>query len=250
MVVGSVRERLTARIAETTTQEQAWLVLAARALAGGSDLSYEIDGEANKTTTDPVVVNPDAAALGRGLHVKNTGDRPVWVQVTARGVPRDPQPAASVGLSVQRDFLTLDGQTADLTKVRQNDRLIVSLHGRQEDLGYHEVALLDLLPAGFEIEGVMTDETVKSYPFVGEVTPTRIAEGRDDRFFAALNLGIRPYRWWNDEDTKFGRNFHVAYIVRAVTPGSFALPAVEVEDMYNPRVFARSGMGKVQIAPR
>jgi alpha-2-macroglobulin len=250
MVVGSVRERLTARIAQTTTQEQAWLVLAARALAGGSDLSYEIDGDANKTTTDPVVVNPDAAELGRGLRVKNTGERPVWVQVTARGVPRDPQPAASAGLSVQRDFLTLDGQAADLANVRQNDRLIVSLHGRQEDTGYHEVALLDLLPAGFEIEGVMTDDTVKSYPFVGEVTPTRIAEGRDDRFFAALNLGIRPYRWWNDEDTKFGRNFHVAYMVRAVTPGSFALPAVEVEDMYNPRVFARSGMGKVQIVPR
>ena len=44
--------------------------------------------------------------------------------------------------------------------------------------------------------------------------------------------------------------FHVAYIVRAVTPGSFALPAVNVSDMYAPRVYARSGMGRVAIAPR
>jgi hypothetical protein len=251
MVVGSVRERLAARIADTTTQEQAWLVLAARALGGGSgEFAYEVDGAARTATSDPVVMNPDAAALARGLRVKNTSERPVWVQVTARGVPRDPLPASSAGLTVRRDFLTLDGQKADLSKVRQNDRLIVSLQGEQQDRGYHEVALLDLLPAGFEIEAVLTEETVKSYPFLTKVTPTRIAEGRDDRFFAAFNLGVRPYRWWNDEDNKFGRDFHVAYMVRAVTPGSFALPAVEVEDMYNPRVFARSGMGKVEIAPR
>lgn len=252
MVVGSVRERLAARIADTTTQEQAWLVLAARALSGGGtgELDYEVDGAARKATSDPVVMNPDAASLTHGLRVKNTGDRPLWVQVTARGVPRDPLPASSAGLTVQRDFLTLDGRKADLSKVRQNDRLIVSLQGDQQDQGYHEVALLDLLPAGFEIEAVLTEETVKSYPFLANVTPTRIAEGRDDRFFAAFNLGVRPYRWWNDEDNKFGRDFHVAYMVRAVTPGAFSLPAVEVEDMYNPRVFARSGMGKVEIAPR
>ena len=48
----------------------------------------------------------------------------------------------------------------------------------------------------------------------------------------------------------FTNSFHVAYIVRAVTPGSFALPAVNVSDMYAPRVYARSGMGRVAIAPR
>jgi len=74
------------------------------------------------------------------------------------------------------------------------------------------VALLDLLPAGFEIEAVLTEETVKSYPFLTKVTPDSHREGRDDRFFAAFNLGVRPYRWWNDEDNKFGRDFHVAYM--------------------------------------
>ena len=41
-----------------------------------------------------------------------------------------------------------------------------------------------------------------------------------------------------------------ADVVRAVTPGSFVLPAVNVSDMYAPRVYARSGMGNVAIAPR
>jgi alpha-2-macroglobulin len=112
------------------------------------------------------------------------------------------------------------------------------------------VALLDLLPAGFEIESVVNDETVKSFPFLPKITPTRISEARDDRFFAAFDLGQRLYRSWWDEDKNYTNSFHVAYVVRAVTPGSFALPAVNVSDMYAPRIYARSDMGRVTIAPR
>ena len=116
---------------------------------------------------------------------------------------------------------------------------------------YHEVALLDLLPAGFEIESVLNEDTVKSFPFLAKLSETRIAEARDDRFFASFNLGRRTYRsWWDDAADSVTNSFHVAYIVRAVTPGSFTLPAVNASDMYAPRVYARSGMGRVVIAPR
>ena len=77
------------------------------------------------------MINPDAAAIERGVHVKNEGERPIWLQVTARGVPKDPQPAAEAGLSVERSYYTLDGKKADLAKVRQNDRLVVSIDGLQ-----------------------------------------------------------------------------------------------------------------------
>lgn len=250
-VVGSVRERLAARVDETTTQEQAWLVLAARALSGGGELAYSVDGQAKKSTSEPVVLNPDGAALARGLHIRNDGDKPVWLQVTARGVPKDPQPAATQGLTVERSYYTLDGQPADLATLRQNDRVIVSLEGRNLEGGYHEAVLLDLLPAGLEIESVLNDDTIKSFPFLSAITPTRIAEARDDRFFAAFDLGKRPYRnWWAFGDDKPGYSFHVAYIARAVTPGSFALPAAQVSDMYAPRFYGRTAMGRITIAPR
>jgi uncharacterized protein YfaS (alpha-2-macroglobulin family) len=126
----------------------------------------------------------------------------------------------------------------------------VSVSGRNLEGGYHEVALLDLLPAGFEIESVLNEETAKSFPFLAKLTVPRIAEGRDDRFFASFNLGDRPYRSWWDSENRFGNSYHVAYIVRAVTPGTFALPAVNVSDMYAPRVYARSAMGNVTVAPR
>jgi uncharacterized protein YfaS (alpha-2-macroglobulin family) len=38
--------------------------------------------------------------------------------------------------------------------------------------------------------------------------------------------------------------------VRAVTPGRFALPAVNVSDMYAPRIYGRTAMGTVTIAPK
>jgi uncharacterized protein YfaS (alpha-2-macroglobulin family) len=170
--------------------------------------------------------------------------------VTARGVPKEPQPPASQGLSLTRSHYTLDGLEADLSKLRQNDRLIVSIYGRNLEGGYHEAALLDLLPAGFEIEAVLDEETAKSFPFLAKLTPTRIAEARDDRFFAAFDLGTRPYPSWAGSRSGEVNSFHVAYIVRAVTPGSFVLPAVHVSDMYAPRVYARSDMGRVTIEPR
>jgi len=212
-----------------------------------------LDGERKTGTRDPVVLNPDGAAIARGVRVKNEGDGTVWMQVTARGVPNEPLPAATQGLSVQREFLTLDGRPADLRRLRQNERLIVSISGRNLEGGYHEMALLDLLPAGFEIETVLTEEKAKSFTFLPKLTETRIAEGRDDRFFASLNLGRRTYRSWWDSDEELKRSvnsFQVAYVVRAVTPGSFALPAVNVSDMYAPRVYGRSAMGRVEIAPR
>ena len=45
----------------------------------------------------------------------------------------------------------------------------------------------------------------------------------------------------------YGEPLTVAYVVRAVTPGDFAMPGVVVEDMYRPTVFARSAPGRVTI---
>ena len=54
------------------------------------------------------------------------------------------------------------------------------------------------------------------------------------------------------EDRRFDDHWGVDPVaaVRAVTPGTFALPAVNVSDMYAPRIYARSTMGRVEIAPR
>ena len=56
--------------------------------------------------------------------------------------------------------------------------------------------------------------------------------------------------WRRSTCNGVGANSRSPYIVRAVTPGTFRMPAVYVEDMYKPRYFARSSrMATVTIAP-
>ena len=43
--------------------------------------------------------------------------------------------------------------------------------------------------------------------------------------------------------------FTVAYVVRAVSPGKYVLPQAYVEDMYNPSRYGRSGTGTVEVRP-
>jgi len=62
------------------------------------------------------------------------------------------------------------------------------------------------------------------------------SEFRDDRFTAAFDRGqdSRPV-------------FTVAYVVRAVSPGTYVLPQAVVEDMYRPDRFGRTATGTIDI---
>ena len=203
-VASLVGERLNANVDHTTTQEQAWLVMAAHAMAGsGGGLVYSVDGERKSATRDPVVINPGQAAIARGVRVKNEGDGTVWMQVTARGVPNEPLPAATQGLSVQREFLTLTagaptcGACARTSGYRVDQR-------PQPRGGYHEVALLDLLPAGFEIETVLTEERLSpSLPAHAH----RDARPRGPRRPVLRLVQPRPadLRSWSDSDEELKR---------------------------------------------
>ncbi len=72
-------------------------------------------------------------------------------------------------------------------------------------------------------------------------------EFRDDRFVAAFDLGA-------DEGQQSGSGrpvtFTVAYMVRAVSPGSYVHPAATVEDMYRPERFARTASGRLEVTAR
>ena len=192
---------------DTTTQEQAWLVLAARAMSGGGELAYSVDGQPRKSATEPVVINPDQAAIARGMRVTQRRRAPgLAAGDGARRADAIRSPPPPKGLSVAAPVPDARRASPPTSRrLRQNDRLIVSIDGRNLDGGYHEVALLDLLPAGFEIESVLNEETVKSFPFLSKLTETRIAEARDDRFFASFNLGRRSptARWWDDATNSF-----------------------------------------------
>ena len=235
----------------TTTQEKAWLLMAAYATlqGGGGKLDLVVDGQAVKPDRDPATFDVDVKA-GKKVTVKNAASGEVWATVSVRGVPTQSLPPEQKGIQVHRDFLALDGKPVDLAKVRQNDRLIVVVSVANQSRVYREIALLDLLPAGLEIEGVLPEDN--AYKFLPKLSKVSTAEARDDRFFSAFTLGKRTVaealrHWYTEEDRSGVR---LAYIVRAVTPGTYALPAVQAEDMYDPQTVARGAPGKLTVLPR
>ena len=60
-------------------------------------------------------------------------------------------------------------------------------------------------------------------------------EARTDQFVAA-------FRYVNDY-----KKFTTAYMVRAVSPGTFVLPGATVEDMYRPELRANTDAGRIEI---
>ena len=142
-------------------------------------------------------------------------------------------------MQVDKTILNTRGEAVDLASVVQGDRLVVSLTLIPERQAMASYVIADLLPAGFEIEGVLTAEDGAPngpYAFLGELSYPQIAEARDDRFVAAI-------------ESRRGRSERFAYVVRAVTAGEFAMPGVVAEDMYMPDVTARSASSRVAIRP-
>ena len=108
------------------------------------------------------------------------------------------------------------------------------------------VVIADMLPAGFEIEtilrpedGLRRDGKKGPYQWLGAIASFDMTEARDDRFIASK----RFFRYYNQRKT--GET--AAYIVRAVTPGDFAMPAALIEDMYRPEDLARTAVSRISI---
>jgi alpha-2-macroglobulin len=160
--------------------------------------------------------------------------------VSASGAPTLPEPAAERGFKIERLYYTTQGQPVDITRVRQNQRMVVVLKITEREPQFGRIIVADHLPAGFEIENprlVSSGETGTLSWITNAVEPVS-TEFRDDRFSAAFNR--------NSTDAPV---FTVAYMVRAVSPGHYVLPQAEVEDMYRPGRFGRTGTGSFELEP-
>lgn len=224
----------------TSTQENAWMILAAEALNRDTGaISVTVDGAAQPGSFYRTYRAP---TLERGaVRIGNAGAGPAELVVSVSGSPIGPEPAASRGYSIERKYYKLDGAETDLSRVRQGDRFVAVLTVTEPQALYARVLLVDRLPAGLEIDNprLVDSETIGALDWLQtEVTPTH-AEYRDDRFVAAFDRSAQQPATWQ-----------VAYTVRAVAPGRYVHPAAIVEDMYRPDRFGRTGFGSVEVTAR
>ncbi|ORE93105.1 large extracellular alpha-helical protein [Stappia sp. 22II-S9-Z10] len=220
-----------------STQEAAWLLLGAEALRSERH-GITVAGTPEETPFSRAV---GAADLGTGLIITNSDTTPLAVATTVAGTPLTPQPPVSAGLTVERAFLSLDGEPVEVATVAQNTRLVVSLTVTKTVADAMRIMLTDLLPAGFEIENprLVAEGDIAAVPLARIGQAPEHTEFRDDRFAAAWDLGR------GNENAPIT----VSYVVRAVTPGTFTLPAPEVSAIYEPAFVARGAAGSVTVVP-
>jgi uncharacterized protein YfaS (alpha-2-macroglobulin family) len=219
-----------------STQEQAWMLLAARALAEGSNaVSLDVNGTAH---TGNYATELDGKDLpGNPVTITNRGSAPVDAVVTTVAAPAQPLPAGGEGFSIERNYYHLDGSPANVSTAGQNERFVVVLRVIEENAWPSRVLVTDLLPAGFEIDNpsIVDSASLANFEWLPSSNHAHV-EFRDDRFVAAF-----------DRSAGSDREMVMAYVVRAVTPGVYAHPAAHVEDMYRPQFHARTGDGYMEV---
>ena len=158
------------------------------------------------------------------LTVPEGGDS-LFFEVSDQGFDRTvPQDSLAEGLEVTRSYLDAEGSA--VTKVAQGDVVTVSVTARAYGGVVNDVAIVDMLPGGFEME---LSSGVKAEGVPGAWRSDR----REDRMLLFTSLGPEPSTF--------------TYRLRAVNRGSYALPAVQAEAMYDRSLRAHASGGRVTV---
>ncbi|CUH79831.1 alpha-2-macroglobulin family protein [Tropicibacter naphthalenivorans] len=231
------RDALALRISSVdralSTQEQSWALLAAHAMVTDPTVSgLALNGA---PLAGPFVRRLDGETL-EPMALTNTSNQPADVTLTTLGVPDVATDATGYGYALSRDYYTLDGQKIS-GPVEAGTRLVAVLTIHPAEKTRARLIVDDALPAGFEIDNpsLLRSGDVRALDWLDTFSAEH-AEFRSDRFIAALDYGgTKPIR--------------LAYILRAVSPGTFHHPAALVEDMYRPDYRATTASGQVTVLP-
>lgn len=231
---------LSAKVADTLAHRQ-WLSTQERlALLRLARFDPAVDWQARVTSSLGSGSLSGSAPLQQGAPealaasaVTNEGKGSLYVQRTLVGYPEKAPTRLSQGISVTRSWFNSDGQPFAPAKVKVGDLVVVRLNVSSES-AVPDALLVEMVPAGFELENPALGNSIKLEELSIEGKPAwqsewndylKHQEFRDDRYTAALDLSE-------------GSNQQLVYLMRAVTPGRYQVPPTQVEDMYRPELRA------------
>ncbi|WP_417456141.1 alpha-2-macroglobulin family protein [Kordiimonas sp.] len=222
-----------------STQEMAWISRAAAAFSGPGEtqLRASVGGVAVSAVSGLWTGEIGKDVPPGEISITNDGATELRLIRAIRGVPTKAPDAVSNGFEIARNYFDMSGKPVDPKAAKRNDRMVVLIEGRATVNAVRDSLIVDMLPAGFEIETTEVD----SLDFLPTLSSTDFSDARDDRFVAAVQLGERT--GWRKS------RFRVAYIVRAITPGEFVLPGTFVEDMYQPQYHAQGEATRMEVRP-
>lgn len=197
--------------------------------SGSMDFSYSWNGQPPVTisTEYPIAqrsLSPAEDSLAGTLEIRNTGSITLYPRLTVEGIPPlGQEKAAENGLSLSVKYLDLDLNPikSDIFELGTDIIAEIQIGNAGKQSAYQDMALSHLVPAGWEINNVRLDDPVL------QGSTVEYQDIRDDRIYTYFDLA-------------YGSTKTFRYLLKASYLGSFYLPLIKVEAMYDATINART----------
>ena len=211
-----------------STQEMSLILRAAKSI----DIkSSKLNILVNKRVYNGKEFKKSFSNLSNLPKIKNISNSQLWYSISFIATPKPSSfdMTQNRGFSIKKEFFDTFGKKIDLKNIKQGSEIVVVLSGKITNSAIKNPLIIDLLPAGFEIENpnITGYDITTSLKWLKDISSADNQEYRDDRYISALKEGATG-------------EFKFAYALRAVTKGKFALAPTTISDMYKPQFRAFS----------
>lgn len=222
-----------------STQSTAFALVAmarlAEKFAGSIDIDWSLNGAKQPSVKSARAVYqasiPTSPSSGK-VTLKNKGTGSIYTSLISRTqLMNDTLPAISDNLRLVVMYTDMNGSPIDIAKLKQGTDFVatVVVGNISGTTNYQDIALTHIIPSGWEVynEGLFGGESGETSSFV-------YRDIRDDRVLTYFGLN-------RNQSKEFKVRLQASYA------GSFTLPAVQCEAMYDPTVQARTKAGHVTV---
>lgn len=161
-------------------------------------------------------------STAKAVQFDSSNDKPYFYQLIQTGFDKDPiVDSISQGMTINRDYRDLKGNI--LKEFKLGEEFEVHIQVRSTDDNYYtNVAIVDLLPGGFEVQR----DSIKNLPI-------DYADIREDRvvFFTNVNQTSKE----------------IIYRIKPTSIGTFILPSLFAQSLYNPNAKAVTSQGLLTV---
>jgi uncharacterized protein YfaS (alpha-2-macroglobulin family) len=228
-----------------STQTTAYCLIAISRFTGsgagkGIHASYAINGGVPvKIETGKALASADMGLgksfTGGTLKMMNEGNNILYARIVLQGIPaKGDMTSAQNGLKMSVAYFTTDGKKLDPASLPQGINFIAEVMVTNPGMrgAYHQMALTQIFPSGWEIINSRMSEVAQS---ATQTSPFTYQDVRDDRVNTYFDL--EPYR---------SKVFRI--MLNSTYLGKFYLPAVYCSAMYDNTINARIPGKWVEIA--
>ena len=219
------------------TQSTAFALMAmghlAEQLSGTLNFTWQLGKNKSQEvqSTKPVFIAQIPATAAGTVTLTNHGEGSIDTEIVTRYQPMsDILPAQSNGLHIDVKYTDASGRALSPEKgLRQGSDLTatITVSNLSATQDYDQLALTHILPSGWEVQGGTAHVG-------GKQSGYDYRDMRDDRVLTYFTLH------------KGERKSFILHI-QATYAGTFILPSIQCEDMYDPSVMARTQAGRTTV---